>query len=71
MTLIEQRGRLGVKVFDGGTGTNSNAILEVADKMQLKWHRIASRTSIQNGACEAVNVQMRAELLYETPFLST
>lgn len=68
MTLIEQRERPSVDVSDGGTGFNSNAILEGADKTHLKWHSIASRKSMQNGGCEVVNVQMRDELLNETPF---
>lgn len=38
--LIERRGKLGVIVSDNGTEFTSNAILEWAEKMQVKWHYI-------------------------------
>jgi putative transposase len=39
--LIERRGKPGVIVSDSGSEFTSNAILEWAEKMRLKWHYIA------------------------------
>src|SRR5690606_25501134 len=39
--LIARRGKPGVIVSDNGTEFTSNAILEWAEKMQVKWHYIA------------------------------
>ncbi|PPB79359.1 putative transposase [Albidovulum inexpectatum] len=39
--LIERRGKPGVIVSDNGTEFTSNAILEWAEKMKVKWHYIA------------------------------
>lgn len=39
--LIERRGTPGVIVSDNGTGFTSNAILEWAEKVQVRWHDIA------------------------------
>lgn len=66
--LIEQRGKPGVNVSDNGTEFTSNAILEWAEKMKVKWHYIAPGKPMQNGACEAFNGRMRDELLNETLF---
>src|SRR5690606_19936376 len=51
-----------------GTEFTSNAILEWAGKMQVKWHYIAPGKPMQNGNCEAFNGRMRDELLNETLF---
>ncbi len=66
--LIEQRGKPGVIVSDNGTEFTSNAILEWAEKMKVKWHYIAPGKPMQNGNCEAFNGRMRDELLNETLF---
>ena len=66
--LIERRGRPGVIVSDNGTEFTSNAILEWAEKMRVKWHYIAPGKPMQNGNCEAFNGRMRDELLNETLF---
>jgi putative transposase len=66
--LMERRGRPGVIVSDNGTEFTSNAILEWAAKMQVKWHYIAPGKPMQNGNCEAFNGRMRGELLNETLF---
>lgn len=55
-------------VSDKGTKFTSNAILEWAEKMRVKWHAIVLGKPIQNGNCEAFNGRMRDELLNETPF---
>jgi len=41
--LMERRGRPGVIVSDNGTEFTSNAILEWAEAMKVKWHYIAPR----------------------------
>jgi putative transposase len=41
----------------------SNAILEWAGKIRLKWHYIAPGKPMQNGNCEAFIGRMRDELL--------
>jgi putative transposase len=51
-----------------GTEFTSNAILEWAAKMRVKWHYIAPGRPMQNGNCEAFNGRMRDELLNETLF---
>jgi putative transposase len=51
-----------------GTEFTSNAILEWAEKMKVKWHYIAPGKPMQNGNCEAFNGRMRDELLNETLF---
>ena len=66
--LIAWRGKPGVIVSDNGTEFTSNAILEWAEKMQVKWHYIAPGKPMQNGNCEAFNGRMRDELLNETLF---
>ena len=66
--LIERHGKPGVIVSDNGTEFTSNAILEWAEKMQVKWHYIAPGKPMQNGNCEAFNGRMRDELLNETLF---
>ena len=66
--LIERRGKPGVIVSDNGTEFTSNAILEWAEKMKVKWHYIAPAKPMQNGNCEAFNGRMRDELLNETLF---
>lgn len=66
--LIERRGSPGVIVSDNGTEFTSNAILEWAQKMQVRWHYIAPGRPMQNGNCEAFNGRMRDELLNETLF---
>jgi len=66
--LTERRGKPGVIVSDNGTQFTSNAILEWAEKMQVKWHYIAPGKPMQNGNCEAFNGRMRDELLDETLF---
>lgn len=66
--LIERRGRPGVIVSDNGTEFTSNAILEWAEKMKVKWHYIAPGKPMQNGNCEAFNGRMRDGLLNETLF---
>lgn len=66
--LIERRGKPGVIVSDNGTEFTSNAILEWAEKMKVKWHYIAPGKPMQNGNCEAFNGRMRDELLNETLF---
>ena len=66
--LIERRGKPGVIVSDNGTEFTSNAILEWAAQMQVKWHYIAPGKAMQNGNCEAFNGRMRDELLNETLF---
>jgi putative transposase len=66
--LIARRGKPGVIVSDNGTEFTSNAILEWAEKMQVKWHYIAPGKPMQNGNCEAFNGRMRDELLNETLF---
>ena len=66
--LIERRGRPGVIVSDNGTEFTSNAILEGAEKLQVRWHYIAPGRPMQNGNCEASNGRMRDELLNETLF---
>lgn len=66
--LIEQRGKPGVIVSDNGTEFTSNAILAWAEKMQVKWHYIASGKPMQNGNCEAFNGRMGDELLIEALF---
>lgn len=66
--LIELRGKPGVIVSDNGTEFTSNAILEWAAKMRVKWHYIAPGRPMQNGNCEAFNGRMRDELLNETLF---
>jgi putative transposase len=66
--LIERRGKPGVIVSDNGTEFTSNAILEWAEKMQVKWHYIAPGKPMQNGNAEAFNGRMRDELLNETLF---
>jgi len=66
--LTERRGKPGVIVSDNGTEFTSNAILEWAGKMQVKWHYIAPGKPMQNGNCEAFNGRMRDELLNETLF---
>ena len=66
--LIERRGKPGVIVSDNGTEFTSNAILEWAEKMRVKWHYIAPGKPMQNGNCEAFNGRMRDELLNETLF---
>ncbi|MCE6949483.1 transposase family protein, partial [Cereibacter sphaeroides] len=55
-------------VSDNGTEFTSNAILEWAEKMKVKWHYIAPGKPMQNGNCEAFNGRMRDELLNETLF---
>lgn len=67
-TLIARRGKPGVIVSDNGTEFTSNAILEWAEKMQVKWPYIAPGKPMQNGNCEAFNGRMRDELLNETLF---
>ena len=47
--LIARRGKPGVIVSDNGTEFTSNAILEWAEKMQVKWHYIAPGKPMQNG----------------------
>ena len=69
-TLIARRGKPGVIVSDNGTEFTSNAILEWAEKMQMKWHCIAPGEPMQNGNCAAFNGRMRDELLNETLFLA-
>ena len=64
--LIERRGKPGVIVSDNGTESTSNAILEWAETMKVKWHYIAPGKPMQNGNCEAFNGRMRDELLNET-----
>ena len=64
--LIERRGKPGVIVSDNGTEFTSNAILERAEKMQVKWHYIAPGKPMQNGNCEAFNGRIRDELLNQT-----
>ena len=66
--LIERRGRPGVIVSDNGTEFTSNAVLEWAEKMKVKWHYIAPSKPMQSGNCEAFNGRMRDELLNETLF---
>ena len=66
--LIERRGKPGVIVSDNGTEFTSNAILEWAEKMKVKWHYIAPGKPMQNGNCEAFNGRMRDEHLNETLF---
>lgn len=67
--LIERRGKPGMIVSDNGTEFTTNAILEWAEKVQLKWHYIAPGKPMQNGNCEAFNGRRRDELLNETlPF---
>jgi putative transposase len=66
--LIERRGKPGMIVSDNGTEFTSNAILEWAEKMKVKWHYIAPGKPTQNGNCEAFNGRMRDELLNETLF---
>lgn len=66
--LIGRRGRPGVIVSDDATEFTSNAILEWAEKMKVKWHYIAPGKPMQNGNCEAFNGRMRDELLNETRF---
>ena len=66
--LIERRGKPGVIVSDNGTEFTSNAILEWAEKVKVKWHYIAPGKPMQNGNCEAFNGRMRDELLNETLF---
>jgi len=63
--LIERRAKPGLIVSDNGTEFTSNAILEWAEKMQVKWHYIAPGKPMQNGNCEAFNGRMRDELLNE------
>ncbi|MBL3570251.1 transposase [Rhodovulum visakhapatnamense] len=53
--LIARRGKPGVIVSDSGTEFTSNAILERAGKMQVRWHFIAPGKPMQNGNCEAFN----------------
>jgi putative transposase len=65
---MERRGKPGVIVSGNGTEFTSNAILEWAEKMKVKWHCIAPGKSMQNGTCEAFNGRMRDELLNETLF---
>ncbi|EPX83181.1 Transposase [Rubellimicrobium thermophilum DSM 16684] len=67
--MIERRAKPGVIVSDNGTEFTSNAILEWAEKMKVKWHYIAPGKPMQNGNCEAFNGRMRDELLNETLFL--
>lgn len=66
--LIDRRGKSGVIVPDNGTEFTSNAMLEWAENMQVKWHYIAPGKSMQNGNCKAFNGRMRDELLGETLF---
>ena len=66
--LIERRGKPGVIVSDNGTEFTSNAILDWANKGQVKWHYIAPGKPMQNGNAEAFNGQMCDELLNETLF---
>lgn len=51
-----------------GTEFTSNAMLEWAEKMLVKWHYIAPGKPMQNGNCQAFNGRMRDELLNETLF---
>lgn len=55
-------------VSDNGTEFTSNAIVEWAQKMKVKWRYIAPGKPMQNGNCEAFNGRMRDELLNETLF---
>ena len=66
--LIKRRGKPGVIISDNETEFTSNAILEWAEKMKVKWHDIAPGKPMQNGNCEAFNGRMRDELLNETLF---
>ena len=66
--LIARRGTPELIVSDHGTEFTSNAILEWAEKMKVKWHYIAPGKPMQNGNCEAFNGRMRDELLNETLF---
>lgn len=66
--LLERRGKPAVIVPDNGTGDTSNAILERAKKMQVRWHQVAPGNPNLNGDCEAFNDRMRNERLSETLF---
>ena len=66
--LIQRRGKPGVIVSDNRTDFTSNAILEWAEKMKVKWHYIASMKPTQNGNGAAFNGRMRDERLNETLF---
>ena len=68
--LIERRGRPGVIVSDNGTEFTSNAILEWAEKMRVKWHYIAPGKPMQNAFVESFNGRMRDECLNEHIFTS-
>lgn len=66
--LIEPRGRPDVIVSNNGTEFTSNAILEWAEKMRVKWHYIDHGKPMQNGNCEAFNGRMRDEVPNENLF---
>ncbi|MGE4374014.1 MAG: IS3 family transposase [Xanthobacter sp.] len=66
--LIARRGKPGVIVSDNGTEFTSNAVLEWAEKLKVRWHYIAPGKPMQNGNCETFNGRMRDELLNETLF---
>jgi putative transposase len=52
--LMERRGKPGVIVSDNGTEFTSNAILEQAEKMKVKWHDITSGKSMRDKGTLAV-----------------
>jgi putative transposase len=52
--LMERRGKPGVIVSDNGTEFTSNAILEQAEKMKVKWHDITSGKPMRDKGTLAV-----------------
>ena len=53
--IITQRGSPQMIVSDNGTEFTSNAILNWADQVQVKWHYIAPGKPQQNGFIESFN----------------
>ena len=66
--LMLHRGVPKMVVSDNGTEFTSNAILNWADQVQVKWHYIAPGKPMQNGFIESFNGKLRDEKLNDTLF---
>ena len=68
--LFEVRGKSGAVVSDNGTEFTSNAILTLADHLQIQWHYIAPAKPTQNAFIQSFNGRLRNDLLSDTLFPS-
>ena len=66
--IITQRGSPQMIVSDNGTEFTSNAILNWADEVHVRWHYIAPGKPQQNGFIESFNGKLRDEHLNATAF---